>query len=223
MDPASTANSKRLRTRKSLLHSTRDLVCRQPHSRVSIQDITRLADVGTGTFYNYFETKQEIFEAVLEDLRQGIARELEETRSKLKDPAMIVAVTTKFYFVQAEDNEQWKSFIRNSGMTGNHILHQEESQCLEDIERGVRAGRFRVDDASFTQNLVTGMVRHTSREISEGRLDRSAMEGTTRYILRMLGLPDLVAGALAQSPLPAVAAPRKKSTAAIRVLRQGIS
>jgi hypothetical protein len=35
------------------------------------------------------------------------------------------------------------------------------------------------------------------------------MSETTRYILRMLGIPDLVAKALTQSPLPPVAASKR--------------
>ena len=47
---------KRLRTRKALIHAARDLVYERGHKRISIQDITERATVGTGTFYNYFET-----------------------------------------------------------------------------------------------------------------------------------------------------------------------
>ena len=53
--------------------------------------------------------------------------------------------------------------------------------------------------------------RHVTLEIMQGKLDRSAMQQTTRHVLRMLGIPDLVAKALIQTPLPAVAAPKKSA------------
>ena len=48
------------------------------------------------------------------------------------------------------------------------------------------------------------MIEHINREIREGRLTPDATDEAVRYILRMLGLPDLVAKALTQSPLPPV-------------------
>jgi AcrR family transcriptional regulator len=192
----------RTRTRNLLVFAARELVQERGYENISIQDVTRRAEVGTGTFYNYFQTKQQVFEAVLSDFRHCFAQEVNSIRANLKDPATIVAVTLKYYFCQAQDNERWKTFITYSGLPGEHVLHQDEEQCLSDIQRGVQAGRFKVDDVYFTQSLVTGMVKHTNLEISRGNLGRSAMDDTAQYVLRMLGLPYRVARALAQSPLP---------------------
>ncbi|MBD3646697.1 MAG: TetR/AcrR family transcriptional regulator [Pseudomonadales bacterium] len=202
---------KREKTRQALLNAARELVYERGHEKISIQDITERADVGLGTFYTYFESKQIIFEAVLDEIRQRFNERLDAIRAPVKDPAMMMALTLKFCLEQAQDNEEWNTFLTYSGLAdGHHRLEQNEEQCLQDIQRGVRAGRFKVDDVYYTQSLVMGMVRHVNREISLGRLSRSAMENTARYILRMLGLPDLVAKALAATRLPPVAAPARQ-------------
>ncbi len=195
---------RKTRTRTALVHAARDLVFERGHEKISIQDITARAGVATGTFYNHFQTKQDVFEAVVENFREGFAKGAEEIRQYLTDPALIVAATMKYYFQQAQDNEQWQNFIKYSGLTGDYALCQDTEQCLEDIQRGAKSGRFKVEDCYFTQTLVTGMVRHTNLEISKGNLGRSAMDYTAQYVLRMLGLPELVARAIVQSPLPAV-------------------
>lgn len=202
-------HNQKTETRKLLVFAARELVYESEHENISIQEVTQRARVGTGTFYNYFQTKQQVFEAVLDEFRQSFTQEINAIRENLKDPATIIAVTLKYYFLQAQDNEKWKSFITYSGLPGQHILCQEEEQCLNDIQRGVQAGRFKVDDVYFTQSLVTGMVKHTTLELSKGRLKRSAMDDTAQYVLRMLGLPYLVARALAQSPMPPVRAQKK--------------
>jgi AcrR family transcriptional regulator len=201
---------KRERTRRNLLNAARELVYERGHEKISISDITERADVGLGTFYNYFESKTVIFEAVLEEIRQDFNERLDEIRAPIKDPALIVAITMKHCFTQAQDNEDWNTFLTYSGLSGDYMLHQDEEQLLEDIRRGVQAGRFKVEDASFAQSLVLGMIRHINTQIARGQLGRHAMEDTTRYVLRMLGLPDLVAKALVQTPLPAVAAPKRQ-------------
>ena len=120
---------------------------------------------------------------------------------------MLVAVTVKFYFEQAIGNEDWREFTGLAGLSCT--LQQPPEQCLEDIERGVKAGRFRVDDVHFTQNLVTGMVKHATEEIMTGRIGSCGIEYTIRSILQMLGLPELVSKALTQTPLPAIAMPKR--------------
>lgn len=201
--------SKRERTRRALLDAARALVYERGHDKIAIQDITERANVGLGTFYNYFETKHAVFEAVLDEIRRRFNDRLDDIRRPIKDPALIVAVTLKYCFLEAQDNEEWHTFLTYSGLDGERMLHQDEEQCLTDIRRGVSAGRFKVDDVYFAQSLVLGMVKHVNHEIARGRLGRRAMEDATRYILRMLGLPDLVAKALVQTPLPPVPAPRR--------------
>ena len=196
---------KRVRTRAALVAASRKLVFERGHGRTSIQDITRCAGVATGTFYNYFATKQQVLEAVIEDYRNQFASEIEETRSRLKDPAMIVTATLKYYFHQSQFNQEWRVFIALSGLPGPVELRQRDADCLSDIKRGVAAGRFKAEDIRFAQSLIAGMIDHINREISNGRLASNASDEAVRYILRMLGLPDLVAKALTQSPLPPVA------------------
>ncbi len=212
------SSRRRERTRASLVAAAKALVFERGHEKIAIQDITERADVGLGTFYNYFETKTAVFEAVLEDLRAGFNAELDAIRQPLKDPAFIIAVTLKHCFRRGLDHEEWNTFVSYSGLEGEYLLHQDEDQLLEDIRRGVKAGRFKVEDVHFARSLIMGMVRHVSREVRDGRLNRQALDDTTQYVLRMLGLPDLVARALVQTPMPAVAAPRKSEPAPLEAL-----
>ena len=204
---------KREKTRAALVNAARQLVFARGQEKISIQDITDAADVGLGTFYNYFETKQMAFETVLEDIRGQFTESLNLVRAPLKDPATVMAVTLQYCFAQAQDNQEWNTFLACSGLTGDYLLHQDESQLLADIERGAKAGRFKVDDLQFTQSLILGMVRHVNGEIRKGRLSRVAMAEATRHILRMLGLPDQVAKALTQNPLPPLAVGRRHEAA----------
>jgi len=206
---ATRTSRKRERTRGALISAARDLVFERGHERISIQDITERADVGLGTFYNYFATKAEVFEAVIEDMRAAFNAELDAMRQPLKDPAFIVAVTLKHCFRQAQDNKDWNTFLAYSGLEGEYLLHQDEEQLLADLKRGAAAGRFKIEDPQFARTLIMGMVRHVNREIRAGRLGRKAMDDATQYVLRMLGLPDLVARALVQSPMPATAPARR--------------
>ena len=203
--------TKRTRTRERLVNAARALVEERGDDRISIQDITHSANVGLGTFYNYFENKQAIYEAVLEQMRCSFEARLDSLRMNQSDPASLVASTLKFCFLEALDNEEWQSFISKSGIEGEHLLLQNPDQCLGDIQLGAQRGRFKIDDPEFVANLIMGLTRHVTREIAQGRLSRDAIMDSTRYVLRMLGLPELVAKAVTQAPLPPVAAEKRRA------------
>lgn len=201
-------SDKRIATRAALLEAARELVFEKGHDHIAVQEITQRARLATGTYYNYFDTKLDIFPAVAEDMKSQIAEQLDSVRQATKDPAMLIAVTLKYYFYQAIDNQEWRDFTRCAGLQ-DIPLQQEPEQRFEDIERGVKAGRFRVDDIHFTQTLISGMVDHVNQAISRGLFGRNAVEYTIRSILQMLGLPELVSKALTQTPLPPIAAPKR--------------
>lgn len=201
---------KREKTRQALIDAATLLVDARGHEFISIQDITDQANVGLGTFYNYFDNKQMIFEAALDEIRQRFEIRLDTLRSSLTDPASRIAVTIQFCFMEALDNEEWKVFLAKSGLEGEHLLLQDPAQCLADIETGAKRGRFKIDNPAFVSNLICGMARHITVEIASGKLERDAIPNTTRYVLRMLGLPELVAKAITQTPLPPVAAQQRR-------------
>ena len=199
--------TKRERTRRKLLTATRDLIYEQGLEDVAILDITAAAGLAAGSFYNYFSNKPAVVQAIIDDFQETFEAHLTETRSRLKDPAMRISVTLKYYFDQAQNNEAWRSFIINAGLSDQQIIVQSRRQCLEDILAGQRGGRFKTENVAITQSLITGMAMHVGLEIQRGHLPRSATTETVRHVLRMLGLPDIAAKAFAEAPLPDITAP----------------
>ena len=193
-----------------MLESARDLVAERGSDRISIQEITKRADVATGTYYNYFETKRDIFVAVALHLRSQMQQDLEPVRNKIKDPAMRVTITLRFYFNQAFSHYEWREFTKNTGLSRELVLHQPEEEALHDIKEGIKGGRFRVDDPSFTQSLIIGMVKHVISQIESGEANEACIDFAIRSILQMLGLPELVSQALTQTPLPPIAATKRE-------------
>ncbi len=203
---------KRETTRAALIEATRSLVMERGKEKISIQDITHRANVGSGTFYNYFESKHRVFEAIAEDMLAVFTEELNEVRAPLKDPARIVAVTLIHCFRRAQHHEIWNRFLSAGCLSDKYVLTQDADQCYRDIERGVSAGRFKVENIPFTQNLILAMVRHINREIRLGNLQTDTIEDATRAILKMLGISDVIARALTQPARPPVAAPKRNAT-----------
>lgn len=205
-DSSTTDDLKRRRTRTALLDAVRCLATDQVRhpatGKIAIHDITDAAGFGVGTFYNYFDTKQDIFVAVLDQIREEFNDRLEQLRKDQQDLAMLLASSLKLSFTEARDNRDWPLFLPHSGLPGNMKIRLQRQQLLADLCRGRESGRFRIDNPDFVCELIEGMTDHIHRAINDGKLTDQAIADTVRYILRMLGLPDVVAGAVADTPLP---------------------
>ena len=58
---------------------------------VPVLEITQAADVGLGSFYNHFDSKEELFRAAVDDALGLFAAVLDELTAGLDDPAHVFA------------------------------------------------------------------------------------------------------------------------------------
>ena len=147
--------------------------------------------------------------AVAQGLKTQLAADLVTTTDPIKDPALKVAITLKFYLYQSLDNKDWREFTHFTGLT-ELCLEQAIEERIEDLQWGIKAGRFKGDNVYFTDSLISGMSRHVLSENDQGPLARDACDYAIRSILQMLGLPEIVAKALTQTRLPPIAAQRRR-------------
>ena len=196
--------TKQDQTCRSLMTATRDLIYDRGVERVAILDITEAAGVTEGSFYAFYENKPAIVAAIVADFHDVFEAYLAETRLRLKDPAMRLSVSLKYYFKASQDNEAWRSFVTSAGLLDRQVLVQPPRQCRDDVSLGARSGRFKTDSVAITQSLITGMAKHVALEIQRGYLPKTAVFEAVRHILRMLGLPDIAAKAFAEAPLPRI-------------------
>src|SRR3954453_7642819 len=60
--------------RTALLKAARAVFAEMGYGAASVRDIVRRTDLASGTFYNYFKDKDEIFEAVVGELTGDLLR-----------------------------------------------------------------------------------------------------------------------------------------------------
>src|SRR5919197_3610931 len=95
--PANRGARRRARTRARLIEAARILFARQGVDATRINEITEEADVGFGSFYNHFASKDEIVEAVLEETVQAQGAAVDALTGDLDDAAEVVAVAHRYF------------------------------------------------------------------------------------------------------------------------------
>ena len=78
---------RRAQTRQRLLDAAQALFARQPVEDTTISQITEEADVGFGSFYNHFASKEEIVEATVRGYLRQQVRVVMGLVEKVADPA----------------------------------------------------------------------------------------------------------------------------------------
>ena len=78
-----------------MLQAARELIGEGGFDAVTIADVTERAEVGFGTFYGYFESKDAIVRAVILDAIEHLAEANDALTADLDDPAEVMAVAVR--------------------------------------------------------------------------------------------------------------------------------
>ncbi|MEV7295926.1 TetR/AcrR family transcriptional regulator [Streptomyces microflavus] len=202
--PVNRFERRRAQTRQALIRGARAILAERGNAEVSIQVIAERADVGFGTFYNHFETKEALFDAAVADALEEYGQLLDAATESIDDPAETVATSVRLALRLAVSHPEITGILRFRGLQHVHSGTGLGPRALRDMEVGRASGRFRVADAQVALSVVGGAVLGLIQLGATTELDEAAGEQTAEMILRMLGVPAEEAQTLATKPLPAL-------------------
>src|SRR6478735_8026249 len=81
---------RKARTRAALIRAAQTLIA-EGRTNVPILEITQAADVGMGSFYNHFESKEQLYEAAYEAVVDAYGEQLDHVTAGIEDPAEVFA------------------------------------------------------------------------------------------------------------------------------------
>ena len=102
---------RRERTRASLLEGARRVIAAKGFDAATITEITEAADVGFGSFYNHFESKDELLRVLVTEAVDAHGRAIDGLMADESDPARLVAAGVMHTVAMAEHDPFTKSVI----------------------------------------------------------------------------------------------------------------
>lgn len=191
-------------TRAKLVEAARALFARQGIDATRINEITESADVGFGSFYNYFEDKDAIVATVLEEVAAAAGAWIDETTAGLEDPAEVVAFAHRSLVERAASDDEWGWLLVRLEVTHDLAFSTLGPYAVRDLQRGIEAGRFAVADPTVALIATGGALLGVMRAVLEGRVTAEQAAGPhVEGVLRAFGLPPQDAADIAARPLPA--------------------
>ncbi|BBZ03554.1 putative TetR-family transcriptional regulator [Mycolicibacterium chitae] len=179
-----------------------------------ILEITQAADVGMGSFYNHFATKEELFEAALADALDDLGALLDGFTDSISDPAEAFAVNYRL------SGRLFRYRPREAALLLAHgdsliMSHRGLSpRALRDITAAIDHGRFTIADPELGLAIAGGMFVGLATLLRERpeRDTEATVDAVTERLLRTLGLTAKQARTLCQKPLPDIS-PLRESPA----------
>lgn len=202
--PANRLDRRKARTRQALVDAAIRLIAEGKGDRASIQEITDAADIGFGSFYNHFASKDDLFRTASEETLERWARMLDAACEGLQDPAEAFAISLRMSGRLPWTYPGVAAFIAGVGLDLLESPRGLAPRALRDIRAGQAAGRFSVSDAEVALSAVAGgligLLR--LRQHHPERIVERDVDDLTEACLRLLGIRSTEARRLARLPLP---------------------
>jgi AcrR family transcriptional regulator len=197
-------------TRFRLLEAALKLMAEKGMEGVAIHEITEAADVGFGSFYNHFESKEAIYTALVDSVFERFADVLDRALANIVDPAEVMSVAVRHTLLRAQREPEWGQFLIREGFSGRALHRGLGLRLFRDVQRGIDAKRFSVADPLMSFISVSGtMLSSIAAELQlAARLKELGLntenlpERAAALLLQTLGLSHAEADKIARRPLP---------------------
>ena len=195
---------RKARTRQALIDAAVRLIAEGRGDRASVQEITEEADIGFGSFYNHFDSKEQLFQTASEEVLERWGQMIDS--ADVTDPAELFAVGMRITGRLGWTHPDIAGFLTGAGLDVLDTPHGLAPRALRDIEAGQAAGRFTVPDPEIALSAVAGgllgLLRMCQRHPE--RITETTVDQLAEAVLRLLGVPAPEAARLVALPLPAI-------------------
>ena len=192
------------RNREALVRAGYIVMSEKGIDAATMQEIAELADVGAGTVYSYFKSKDELAVSVIEWVMHDLALRIEQVTNTFSDPAQVYAYGVRTVIEAATADLRWRQLLNRPEVIAEAMFRCHGPFAIRDLENAARAGRFTLSDARLTFKLACYAMVGISLAIAQGEMPTSMIEPAVVRLLCMAGLSEEDALALARRPRPSL-------------------
>ncbi len=131
---------KKERTRLEIIAAATRVLAEKGLYATKIADIAAAADVGVGTFYLHFDTKEALFGALVDDTVARLKDTVDAARLSVNDPVERVAISNRALCRFAVENRAVFKIVFGHGDAHHETIRRAQAQFAADIEENLREG-----------------------------------------------------------------------------------
>ncbi|MFG3289089.1 TetR/AcrR family transcriptional regulator [Streptomyces sp. NPDC048179] len=177
-------DQRRARTRSALVCAAQRLLA-EGRTDVPVLEITELADIGVGSFYNHFDSKEELFRVAVEEALEWWGDLMDRLTTGFDDPAVAYAQSFRMTGRLHRRHQELSKVLLNHGLELAHADRGLAPRALKDIRAAVDARRFEVADLDLALAVTAGATLALAA-LLHAQPDRDDGKSTDRVALGLL-------------------------------------
>lgn len=206
MNSTTTAETRRdrrkKRNRQALIDAGYRMFSEKGFDAATMVEIAERADVGAGTAYNYFASKDDLAIAVLEQVMDRLAQRIESVTDTFGDPGQVYAFGIRTVMTAATTDQRWRWLLRRAEVIADAMFRVMGPYAIRDLRNAVAAGRYHVEDPELAWRLATHAIVGFSLAVCDGKLRAEKIDDAVVDLLGMVGVPRDEAREIARRPSP---------------------
>lgn len=201
LDADAKARGKREETkasnRQAIIDAARRVFAELGYGATTVRDIIRATDLASGTFYNYFKSKEEVFQALQDETALRVRPRLRAERIRARNFEEFIAGSfrTFFDFVK-NDHSTFATMRRNPEMQRVRIDTPEVvagfDELRTDLERAIASGVMPDTDPDLLMASIVGVAFEVANHLvarDDLSVDEAAKFATALFLGGVQALP----------------------------------
>lgn len=193
---------RRRRVRAALVEAGHRIISDKGVDAATMLEIAEAADVGAGTIYGYFKSKDDLAVAVMEKVMRRLAQRIEIVTDTFADPAQVYAFGVRTVLEAATGDPRWRRLLNRAEVIADAMFRCMGPFAMRDLANAAKAGRFQIADIEVTWKMATYALIGVSLAVTRGELPAPAIEQAVVGCLCAAGLSLAQAQELAARPRP---------------------
>lgn len=197
---AVSSERRKARTRKRLIEAGVLVLAERGPEAALIDHVISQAEVSRGTFYNYFNSIEDLAQAARQELAEEIAALLDSAAAPQSDPAVRLAVKLRVYLDISTRYPLFLEFMARLGLRAMGPGNAIHGSLMALVQEAQDSGGF----CAMPQSLAAELLQASSFAILRQLHDAETVDlpEFVAAMLRMLGVERSEATRIASQPVP---------------------
>ncbi len=185
--------TKKERTKKQLVRGALKVLARKDLGDISISDFTHEAELANGTFYNYFQSKDELMQSVSLSIAEDLAHSIEKSFVGDEQPYEKLATGAMVFFRKAYIDQDWARSLIRIALSNPQLTEALRLYPLNDIRKAKKLGKFDFSSEEAALNVFLGSIFFSIKSLSENHWKVGEEKEIVLLIFKALGMKEVLA------------------------------
>jgi AcrR family transcriptional regulator len=192
---------RRLTARDKLIAAGYDVMSRNGLESSTIVQIIEEAGVGVGSFYNHFESKEDLAKAIFADRAEAFGAMLEQTALSSTNIAAATCFAFRQLIEKVESDAMWAAFIVQLEPSMQMMDGLLRDHARTAITFGVDRGMLKIDNVEAGITAIHAVMFAIAKSVLTGGLSSQEAHRSSLFALRMFGVEEDEAVRLSRMPM----------------------